>query len=255
MFLIIIIGLIGFGLYELATTVYTVPNRQTKKAVKRLVNQKKLSDDLKEFFVDPISKVFSKFIKMDRIAREKQQRNLLRVGIDITPEKYYADALVISLWILCLGALFILIGVPIFFAIAAIFAVWLFFSNIDVANKEIKKVNNAITRDLPKFVMIYDHARGDNVQLVDIIEKYREAACKEFQYDLDLLIVDLKTGSEESALISFAERTNIQELSNFVNILLGSIKGDDVSTAIQLTQREMEVIRREEKQKDTCFAG
>ena len=67
------------------------------------------------------------------------------------------------------------------------------------------------------------------------------------QYDLDLLIVDLKTGSEESALISFAERTNIQELSNFVNILLGSIKGDDVSTAIQLTQREMEVIRREEK--------
>ena len=66
-------------------------------------------------------------------------------------------------------------------------------------------------------------------------------------YDLDLLIVDLKTGSEEAALISFAERTNIQELSNFVNILLGSIKGDDVSTAIQLTQREMEVIRREEK--------
>ena len=79
MFLIIIIGLIGFGLYELATTVYTVPNRQTKKAVKRLVNQKKLSDDLKEFFVDPISKVFSKFIKMDRIAREKQQRRL-RMG-------------------------------------------------------------------------------------------------------------------------------------------------------------------------------
>ena len=66
MFLIIIIGLIGFGLYELATTVYTVPNRQTKKAVKRLVNQKKLSDDLKEFFVDPISKVILKFIKMDR---------------------------------------------------------------------------------------------------------------------------------------------------------------------------------------------
>ena len=247
MFLIIIIGLIGFGLYELATTVYTVPNRQTKKAVKRLVNQKKLSDDLKEFFVDPISKVFSKFIKMDRIAREKQQRNLLRVGIDITPEKYYADALVISLWILCLGALFILIGVPIFFAISVILSFALFFNNIEVVNKKINFINQAITRDLPKFVMIYDHARGDNVQLVDIIEKYRQAACEEFQYDLDLLIVDLKTSSEEAALISFSERTNIQELSNFVNILLGSIKGDDVSTAIKLTEREMEVIRREEK--------
>ena len=247
MFLIIVIGLIGFGLYELVTTVYTVPNRQTKKSIKRLTQQKKLSEDLREFFVDPISKVILKFIKMDRIAREKKRKDLLRVGMDITPEKYYADAIVISLWILCLGALFILIGFPLFFAISVILSFALFFNNIEVVNKKIKFINQAITRDLPKFVMIYDHARGDNVQLVDIIEKYRQAACEEVQYDLDLLIVDLKTSSEEAALISFSERTNIQELSNFVNILLGSIKGDDVSTAIKLTEREMEVIRREEK--------
>lgn len=247
MFLIIVIGLIGFGLYELVTTVYTVPNRQTKKSIKRLTQQKKLSEDLREFFVDPISKVILKFIKMDRIAREKKRKDLLRVGMDITPEKYYADAIVISLWILCLGALFILIGFPLFFAISVILSFALFFNNIEVVNKKINFINQAITRDLPKFVMIYDHARGDNVQLVDIIEKYRQAACEEFRYDLDLLIVDLKTSSEEAALISFSERTNIQELSNFVNILLGSIKGDDVSTAIKLTEREMEVIRREEK--------
>ena len=87
MFLIIVIGLIGFGLYELVTTVYTVPNRQTKKSIKRLTQQKKLSEDLREFFVDPISKVILKFIKMDRIAREKKRKDLLRVGMDITPEK------------------------------------------------------------------------------------------------------------------------------------------------------------------------
>ena len=29
-----------------------------------------------------------KFIKMDRIAREKKRKDLLRVGMDITPEKY-----------------------------------------------------------------------------------------------------------------------------------------------------------------------
>lgn len=247
MFLIIVMGLIGFGLYELVTTVYTVPTRQTQKAIKRLAQQKKLSEDIREFFVDPISKFVSKFIKMGRIAREKRRKNLLRVGMDITPEKYYADAIVISLWILCLGALFILIGLPLFFAISVVLSVALFFNNIETVNKKINEINQAITKDLPKFVMIYDHARGDNVQLVDIIEKYRQAACKEFLYDLDLLIVDLKTSSEETALISFSERTNIQELSNFVNILLGSIKGDDVSTAIKLTEREMEVIRREEK--------
>ena len=55
MFLIIIIGLIGFGLYELATTVYTVPNRQTKKAVKRLVNYQMT---LKNFLLIQFQKYF-----------------------------------------------------------------------------------------------------------------------------------------------------------------------------------------------------
>ena len=57
--------------------------------------------------------------------------------------------------------------------------------------------------------MIYDHARGDNVQLVDIIENIDKQLVRKFQYDLDLLIVDLKTSSEEAALISFSERTLI----------------------------------------------
>lgn len=75
-----------------------------------------------------------------------------------------------------MGALFILIGFPLFFAISVILSFALFFNNIEVVNKKIKFINQAITRDLPKFVMIYDHARGDNVQLVDIIEKYRPSS-------------------------------------------------------------------------------
>ena len=72
--------------------------------------------------------------------------------MDITPEKYYADAIVISLWILCLGVLFILIGLPLFFAISVILSVALFFNNIEVVNKKINLINQAITRDLPKFI-------------------------------------------------------------------------------------------------------
>ena len=74
MFLIIVIGLIGFGLYELVTTVYTVPNRQTKKSIKRLTQQKKLSEDLREFFVDPISKVILKFIKWTELQEKKNEK-------------------------------------------------------------------------------------------------------------------------------------------------------------------------------------
>ena len=81
---------------------------------------------------------------MDRIAREKKRKDLLRVGMDITPEKYYADAIVISLWILCLGALFILIGFPLFFAISVILSCCnCAFNNIEVVNKKINFIKSS----------------------------------------------------------------------------------------------------------------
>lgn len=249
MYITIVTLLLGFGMYQLANTFIILPSRQSIKSAKRLQEKRKLSDDLSAFFVDPISKLLVKVINLDSRKREKMQRNLERVNIPKTPEKFYADALVISFWILAFGLVWIVVGIPFLLIVCVVTAVWLFTENISLLRKKVSKIEEAIRNDMPKFVSIYNHARGDNVNLVDIVEKYRRTACEEFHYDLDLLIMDLKTGNEEIALQDFAARISITQLDHFVNILIGSSKGEDMTNSLILMENEMSVLMIENKRR------
>ncbi|NDO19219.1 hypothetical protein FMM68_06065 [Lachnospiraceae bacterium MD329] len=246
---VLLILVIAFGLYEIATMVIVLPSRQTLKATKRLVQKHTILQDLKDLFVTPIATFISKFIKLDRIKREKLRKDLERVDIQESPEMYYANAITISL-LMCLGSLFLIpLGMKIITAAAFLLAIAVYFANVERVKEKIKETNEAIKRELPRFVRMYNHSRGDNIQFVDIAEKYRQIAGDKFKYDLDLLIMDLKTGNEENALLNFAERVNIPQMTSFVNVVLGAIKGDNVSVSLQLMEGEMKILARENKRR------
>ena len=246
---VLLILVIAFGLYEIATMVIVLPSRQTLKATKRLVQKHTILQDLKDLFVTPIATFISKFIKLDRIKREKLRKDLERVDIQESPEMYYANAITISL-LMCFGSLFLIpLGMKIITAAAFLLAIAVYFANVERVKEKIKETNEAIKRELPRFVRMYNHSRGDNIQFVDIAEKYRQIAGDKFKYDLDLLIMDLKTGNEENALLNFAERVNIPQMTSFVNVVLGAIKGDNVSVSLQLMEGEMKILARENKRR------
>ncbi len=246
---VLLILVIAFGLYEIATMVIVLPSHQTLKATKRLVQKHTILQDLKDLFVTPIATFISKFIRLDRIKREKLRKDLERVDIQESPEMYYANAITISL-LMCFGSLFLIpLGMKIITAAAFLLAIAVYFANVERVKEKIKETNEAIKRELPRFVRMYNHSRGDNIQFVDIAEKYRQIAGDKFKYDLDLLIMDLKTGNEENALLNFAERVNIPQMTSFVNVVLGAIKGDNVSVSLQLMEGEMKILARENKRR------
>lgn len=249
MYIILVGLLLGFGIYEVITTVIILPSRQTLKSVKRLTEKRTITQDLKEFLVTPIAVIISKFIKLSSIKREKLRRDLERVGIMDSPEMYYANAITISLWICIASLLMIPLGLKVLTFALFVLSVLIYLKNIDLVKDKIQETNNAIKRELPRFVRMYNHSRGDNVQFVDIAEKYSKIAGEKFKYDIDMLIMDLKTGNEEAALINFAGRVNIPQMTNFVNVVLGSIKGDDMGVALQLMEGEMKALSRENKRR------
>lgn len=246
---ILLILIIAFGLYEITATIVILPSRQAIKATKRLVQKQTILQDLKDLFVMPIAVFISKFIKLDRIKREKLRRDLERVDILESPEMYYANAVTISL-LMCAGSLLLIpLGMKILTAAAFLLSIAVYFANTERVKEKIKETNEAIKRELPRFVRMYNHSRGDNIQFVDIAEKYRQIAGDKFKYDLDLLIMDLKTGNEEAALLNFSERVNIPQMTSFVNVVLGAIKGDDVGVALQLMEGEIKILARENKRR------
>lgn len=249
MYIILLGLLLGFGIYEVITTVIILPSRQTLKSVSRLTEKRTILQEMKDFFVTPIAVLISKLIRLSSVKREKLRRDLERVGIAETPEMYYANAITVSL-LICVGSLVMIpLGLKVLTFAMVFLSVLIYLKNIERVKDKIKETNEAIKRELPRFVRMYNHSRGDNVQFVNIAEKYSKIAGEKFKYDIDLLIMDLKTGNEENALINFSERVNIPQMTNFVNVVLGSIKGDDMGVALQLMEGEMKALSRENKRR------
>ena len=192
---VLLILVIAFGLYEIATMVIVLPSRQTLKATKRLVQKHTILQDLKDLFVTPIATFISKFIKLDRIKREKLRKDLERVDIQESPEMYYANAITISL-LMCLGSLFLIpLGMKIITAAAFLLAIAVYFANVERVKEKIKETNEAIKRELPRFVRMYNHSRGDNIQFVDIAESHSVHVVKNTIMDMmiDVDIVERKS--------------------------------------------------------------
>lgn len=245
MYIFFAAAVLGFGLYEIFSYIVKPPSRKAQKAARRLMEKRGVKDDLYDFFIRPAAFAVSKIIHIDPYKKEKLTRDLERADIPYSPEMYYANAVTISMFV-CVGALvFIPLGMKTLTFCVMFFAVLMFFRNIEQVKDKLKTINEEIKRELPRFVRMYNHSRGDNVQLLEIVEKYRVVAGEKFKYDLDLLIMDLKTTGEETALANFEARVNIPQLTNFVNILMGSIKGDDMSVALQLMEGEMRALSRE----------
>lgn len=242
---IIFMLVLTFAFYELITNFITVPSKQTYKNIQNISKRKEVKNRLASIFVYPVSKIISKFVKIDMYKRKKLVKNLARAGYTVTPEEYYANAVVVSFYVIIASCFMIFFGISIVGLFGLILSVILYFSNVDKVNDKLKDRNNAILRELPRFVRTYNHSKHANTQLLTIIEKYRLVAGEEFCYDLDVLITDLKTTGEEEALMNFDDRVNLPQLSGFVNALISSTKGVDQELYFFTLEKEMNMLARE----------
>ena len=243
---ILFIVLLAFAGYEMITNFIVVPSKQTYKNIQNNILRKEgILEKLAKIFVFPLSKIISRFVKIDMYKRKKMVKNLARAGYTVTPEEYYANAVIISVYTILISVAFIILGISFIGFIGLFLAVVLYFSNIDKVNDKLKARNNAILRELPRFVRTYNHSKHANTQLLTVIEKYRLVAGEEFCYDLDVLITDLKTTSEEEALMNFDDRVNLPQLSGFVNALISSTKGVDQEIYFFTLEKEMNMLARE----------
>lgn len=242
---LIVIVLLAFAIYQLITSFIILPSKQTYKNIQNISKKKGVKEELAELFVYPIAKLVSKFVRIDMYKRKKLVKNLTRAGYEISPEEYYANAIVTSAYVLIVSVVMIIMGITLIGFLGVILTVILYFANIDKVNDKLKLTNAAILRELPRFVRTYNHSKHANTQLLTIVEKYRKVAGKEFCYDLDVLITDLKTTNEEEALMRFDDRVNLPQLSGFVNALISSTKGVDQEIYFFTLEKEMNMLARE----------
>lgn len=239
---LVTIILISYGLYKIITGFITVPSGDTEKNIQNMQNTDGVLDDLKKVFIGVQAKFLARFINIDMYKRAKMDRDLDRVGYKETPEEFYASAIVKAIYFVLVGVLFILLNSILIGVLLISVSIVVYLASVDKLNDKLKERNEQIMKELPTFIRTYNNALKQSKDFLKFVINYREIAKPNFHYDLDVLITDLKTMDEESALTRFANRINISHLTQFTNAVIANNKGSDQSVYFQQLNHDMNML-------------
>lgn len=239
---LVTIILISYGLYKIITGFITVPSGDTEKNIQNMQNTDGVLDDLKKVFIGVPAKFLARFINIDMYKRAKMDRDLDRVGYKETPEEFYASAIVKAIYFVLVGVLFILLNSILIGVLLISVSIVVYLASVDKLNDKLKERNEQIMKELPTFIRTYNNALKQSKDFLKFVINYREIAKPNFHYDLDVLITDLKTMDEESALTRFANRINISHLTQFTNAVIANNKGSDQSVYFQQLNHDMNML-------------
>ncbi len=243
----------------ITSAVTNMPPKSSRKAFRNSIMIKvSLKDRVLNSIVMPATKPIAKLIRLSESRVEEMEIELGRVGIPLTPQEYYAKAIVITALTIPLTGLLMLVGLQSMIPLALLITGMMFHRSINEIREREKKKKEKIEFLLPGFIRaIYyklnDSSKGNNlvqVDLIQIFEDYLLIANNDiFYYDVSTLIFDMKSSSIESALNEFKKRISIPEVTFLVNALLGIHRGEAQNTALEMLAQNMDVKARENHKK------
>ena len=254
--LVLLLAIVTFiFVYVFLTLVLKIPSDKSRKALLK-IRKSSATKSLTQGLLEPAIKKISKFIKISEFKKNKLAIGLKKIGVNISPEEYMSQAIIKSLLIAILALIFILINIPIPAIGCVLLAIMTYFNEIRKIDIKLKETSDRILKELPRFIRTFSNSLNGTNDIIKIFETYRKVAGKAFQYDLDVLITDLKIGNHEEALKKFDERLNIPQLSTLISGVIGTSKGIDQNTFFVFMEENMKALAREnlrrELQKRPC---
>ena len=218
---------LGIAAYNLTCAFVDVPTGRTSKMMLFSRKQQGIkSDRLFDVYVTRIASKLERFVKMDKLKRNKLQSVLDTAGVNLSPEVYILRAYVKSA-LIALCAVPAGLVMPLFIPILVALSVALWFSSYYSAFDFVKKRKKRMEAEIPRFALTITQSLENDRDVLRILTFYRRVASNEFGLELDKTIADMKTGNYENALIRFESRVGSPLLSDVIRGLIGTLRGDD----------------------------
>lgn len=253
---IIIFILLTAAGFLICRQILKIPKLSMKKNIKNLQEGKEqTSKRLLNCFVMPFVKPVARLIPLDPVKEARMASILKRGGLELTPKEYYARAILCALLNLPLALLLFVVGAANIAPIVLIFSVVVYFHFMTDLKDKMKEKKNRIEMELPGFIrsILYklDDVKGDSrkkivqVDLIQIFEDYLKVASEVFQYDVSVLVMEMKAKDIETALRNFNERIGLTDVSFLVNALIGLYRGEHQGEALAYLARDMDIKAKE----------
>jgi|GEM_PF-2804176 len=205
-------------------------------------------DKLAYSIANPIAKV----IRLSPDTEQYLKEMLAECELSVTPQQYYAKAIVMGLMMLPLTPLIILAGLPYLWPATLLLAVLIYGKQVNQIKDKREEKKKAQQRAMPHFVrsvLAQVHTvQNDLVQidLLKVMEDYLKVADAAFYQPVAKLISDMKvTGDMEFSLQAFEKRIMLPEITALVNALTGIHRGEDHLITLQFIAKDTDAKARE----------
>lgn len=252
LFKIIFVFLVVKGAFLIIDYINKEPGGKTSKALgNAVVIKQSIMNRILTGFIMPIAEMFAIYIKIPAEKEREMKGNLARADIALSPQLYYARAIVITFCTMPMIFLVMLIGVRWMIPFTILLVFLIFYRFMTGYKDKLKEKKEKIEMGLPGFVRAILYKLNDSAEgivkadLISIFEDYLKVANEVFYYDVSILIMEMKSKDIETAIRNFNNRVGIPEVSFLCNALIGITRGERQNETLRALARDMDVKARE----------
>lgn len=242
---------ITVGLFMIADETLKLPPIATAKGI-RLASKSKqsINETLINMLVMPVVKLISPFFIIAPFKEKRMEKQLRRAGIPLSPKEYIARSCVMSLSVFTITYLMLACTMSNMRFISIILAVVVFFHFHGEVKDKLKEKDRLIEAELPKFIRAIVQGMKTEKDIIKLLETYQTISGIGLKYDIEVLIMDLKSGNFEEGMIEFDKRLGNSYVSRLSKALIAVNRGDDQDSMLNYLLSDMGLLAKEMMQRE-----
>lgn len=251
MIMIVIFMLLTAGIYSLISELAGLPPGSTGKGIRSAVRKERtLYDNLNVYFIMPFVKVISPFIKIADYKKKRMGMQLARAGIEFTPEEYFARSLLMSVTAFVSSFVLLSVTMSSMKFVSVVLAVVVFFHFHGEVKGKLKVKDRQIEAELPKFIRAIVQGLKTEKDVIKLLETYQTISGIGLKYDIEVLIMDLKSGNFEDGMTEFDKRVGNAYISRLTKALIATQRGDNQESSLNYLISDMGTLAKEMMQRE-----
>lgn len=167
----IIGALCGVGLFFVLADVYRIPYLKTSKAVESLSKKQKVKTSTLNVWLGNLADFLAKHMKLNEFKKAQLEADLKTAQMDITPEKFKANAIVKAL-LIGIFAIPMAFIFPILSPVVLFLAVFLYRRELKSVSVRIRHKREKIESELPRLVFTIDKTLKHSRDVLYMLESY-----------------------------------------------------------------------------------
>lgn len=251
MITIVIFMLLTAGIYSVVSELAGLPPGSTGKGIRSAVRKERtLYDNLNVYFIMPFVKVISPFIKIADYKKKRMGIQLARAGIEFTPEEYFARSVLMSVTAFVSSFVLLSVTMSSMKVVSVVLAVVVFFHFHGEIKDKLKVKDRQIEAELPKFIRAIVQGLKTEKDVIKLLETYQTISGVGLKYDIEVLIMDLKSGNFEDGMTEFDKRVGNAYISRLTKALIATQRGDNQESSLNYLISDMGTLAKEMMQRE-----